>query len=161
MGQDCDAQREWRRNSHRIRRVVPPKCKGPSVPASGAFAWFSNMSTHFSSVSYIASLTAATCTDNRYTMDSPKLTRQEADAFREKVRPILNYFNRCVRRLEAKNFTDKCELFKSVKKARDALFSLHVDLIYLACGRGVGSPEDEEVSKQKPPVSLESEAAGG
>ncbi len=92
-------------------------------------------------------MTPAAYTDNQYTMDSPKLTRQQADAFREKVRPILNYFNRCVRRLEAKNFTDKSELFEAVKKAREAVFSLHVDLIYLACGRGVGKPEDEEEAK--------------
>ncbi len=86
-------------------------------------------------------------------MDSPKLTREQADAFREKVRPILHYFNRCVRRLEVKNFTDKSELFRAVKKARDALFALHVDLIYLACGRGAGRPADEEGTETKPTAS--------
>jgi hypothetical protein len=57
---------------------------------------------------------------------------------------------RCRRRLEALNFDQKGVIFQAVDKAHSAIHNLHVELIYMSCGRGVGEPSREQ-PETKPP----------
>ena len=71
-------------------------------------------------------------------MDSPKLTPKQAEAFDQKVGPMMGYLYRCERRRESKNFTERSKLVTLVKKARHPLHSLHIHLHYMSVGDGVG-----------------------
>lgn len=66
------------------------------------------------------------------------LTRKQAEALQDRIRPMLSFLYRCRRRLEILDFREDSEIFQSVDKAHRALHSLHVTLIYESCGRGVG-----------------------
>jgi hypothetical protein len=74
---------------------------------------------------------------------SVHLTPKQAAAFRDLVQPMLGFLYRCKRRLEAKAFDKQSKLFRLVEKAYDAMHSLHLELHYISCGRGVGRSNDD------------------
>ncbi len=74
---------------------------------------------------------------------SVHLTPKQAAAFRDLVQPMLGFLYRCKRRLEAKAFDHNSKLFRVVDKAYDAMHSLHLELHYISCGRGVGRPNED------------------
>jgi hypothetical protein len=79
-----------------------------------------------------------------------RLTSKQAESLRDLIRPMLHFLLKCRRRLEARNFDEQSAIFQAVDKAHSAIHSLHVELIYQACGRGVGEPSAER-SEVKPP----------
>jgi hypothetical protein len=68
----------------------------------------------------------------------PQLTTKQADAFRNKIRPMLYLLFRCRRRLDAPGFDQKGSIDEAVDKAYSAMHELHITLHYHLCGRGVG-----------------------
>jgi hypothetical protein len=72
------------------------------------------------------------------------LTRKQAEALQDRIRPMLSFLHQCRRRLERLDFQQDSEIFQAVDKAHAALHGLHVTLIYESCGRGVGEPSDDE-----------------
>jgi hypothetical protein len=69
-----------------------------------------------------------------------RLSPKQAEALRNRVRPMLHFLLKCKLRLEALNFDEKGALFQAVVKAHRAMHGLHVELIYMSCGLGVGEP---------------------
>ena len=77
-------------------------------------------------------------------MKSTQLTTRQAEAFRQRVQPMLRFLLLCRKRLEAREFDQDGKLYQAVAKAHDAMLGLHMELHYEACGRGVGRPPKEE-----------------
>jgi hypothetical protein len=78
-------------------------------------------------------------------MSFTRLTPKQAEAFRNKIQPMLRFLLFCKRRLDSRNFDPKSRLYGLVDKAYDALHSLHVELHYLSCSHGVGRPPDNQL----------------
>ena len=72
------------------------------------------------------------------------LTPQQAAAFRDCIRPMLNFVGRCRRRLERLGFDKNNALYRSVDNAYCALFALHIDLHYASCTSGVYKASEDE-----------------
>ena len=67
------------------------------------------------------------------------LTREQAEAIKEKIAPMLGYLNRLKRRMN-EVFARDDSLFAEVIDAADALHKLNVSTHYLSCGKtGAGS----------------------
>jgi hypothetical protein len=62
----------------------------------------------------------------------------QAAAIRKIVWPMLGYLTRLQQRMEKVGFTLNDPLYQSVKKARESVFDLSMDLHYLSCTGGVG-----------------------
>ena len=56
---------------------------------------------------------------------------------------MIGFLYRCKRRLEAKGFDQNRKLYRLDDKAYDAMHSLHLDLHYIACERGVGRRDED------------------
>jgi hypothetical protein len=77
-------------------------------------------------------------------MSFTRLTREQAEAFRNKIRPILHFLLLCRRRMNTRGFDQNSRLYMLVDKAHSALQSLFVELHYISCGSGVGEPPEKE-----------------
>jgi hypothetical protein len=73
-----------------------------------------------------------------------RLTRNQAEAFRKKIRPVLLFLLLCRRRMDARGFDPNSRLYMLVDKAHSSLQSLFVELHYISCGTGVGEPPEKE-----------------
>src|SRR5258707_12473668 len=62
------------------------------------------------------------------------LTREQAEAIKEKIAPILGYLNRLKKRMN-EVFARDDPLFAEVIDAADALHKLNVSIHYLSCGK--------------------------
>jgi hypothetical protein len=76
-------------------------------------------------------------------MNRPRLTPKQADALRDRIRPMLHFLFRCRRRLDALGFDEKSAIYQAIDKAYCAMHDLHMKLHYESCGHGVGKPPDE------------------
>ena len=65
-----------------------------------------------------------------------KLTQKQAEAFIQRIRPMLRFLHLCRKRLDARGFDSKSTLYAAVAKAYDAVHGLHVELHYLSVRRG-------------------------
>jgi hypothetical protein len=82
-------------------------------------------------------------------MDSDKLTTEQAGKMHKSLFRLANYLSRVVKRMERTGFPPNDPLFKSARRAYDAVCSFCVDLHYLSCKSGVGkaarqTPKDDE-----------------
>src|SRR6476659_11508257 len=69
------------------------------------------------------------------------VSREQAEAIKEKIGPMLGYLNRLKKRMNAVFVRDD-PLFAEVIDAADALHKLNVSIHYLSCGKtGAGSGE--------------------
>jgi hypothetical protein len=73
-----------------------------------------------------------------------RLTREQAEAFPNKIRPMLHFLLLCRRRMDTRGFDQNSRLYTLVDKAHSALQSLFVELHYISCGSGVGEPPEKE-----------------
>jgi hypothetical protein len=71
------------------------------------------------------------------------LTRRQIQEFIRRVKPMLDFFYRCKRRLEAPGFKDSDKVFKGVKDVHQALHALHFEL--WESGPFSGRKRDEEL----------------
>jgi hypothetical protein len=71
-------------------------------------------------------------------MDSDKLTTEQAEQMHKSLFRLANYLCRVVKRMERTRFPPDDPLFKSARRAYDAVCSFCVDLHYLSCKSGVG-----------------------
>jgi hypothetical protein len=78
-----------------------------------------------------------------------KLTQEQAESFKQRIRPMLRFLHRCRSRLDTRGFDPKSPLYAAVAKAYDALHALHVELHYLSVRRGVGKPQVESKEEGK------------
>jgi hypothetical protein len=62
------------------------------------------------------------------------LTKEQAEAIKDRVAPMLAYLHR----LKARDFLPNDPLYLLVVGARESLHSLWVETHYLPCGQGVG-----------------------
>jgi hypothetical protein len=83
-------------------------------------------------------------------MDRPRLTRKQAEAFRDRIRPMLHFLYRCRRRLDGLGFDDKGVIYRAVDKAYCAMHELHMALHYESCGHGVGRASHEQARVARP-----------
>jgi hypothetical protein len=83
-------------------------------------------------------------------MEQPRLTTQQAEALRDRIRPMLHFLFRCRRRLDALGFDEKGAIYQAIDKAYCAMHDLHMKLHYESCGHGVGRANAEQ-SKGNPP----------
>jgi hypothetical protein len=74
----------------------------------------------------------------------PRLTTKQAEAFADRISPMLGFVGRCRRRLEKLGFAEKSAVFRAVDKAYCAKQSLHVELRYSSCESEVGRSKDED-----------------
>ena len=72
-----------------------------------------------------------------------KLSREQAEALREKIGPWVNYIVRVRERMTKVGFTLTDPLYQSVMKAEHALREVWIKLHYMSCASGVGKPRDE------------------
>jgi hypothetical protein len=84
-------------------------------------------------------------------MDRPRLTAKQAEALRNRIRPMLHFLHRCRRRLDALGFDPKGPIYMAIDKAYCAMYSLHMTLHYESCCGGVGEPSKER-SELRPPT---------
>jgi hypothetical protein len=63
---------------------------------------------------------------------------EQAATIRKAARPMLNYLTRLQQRMERIGFPLNDPFYQSVKKARESIFDLSMDLHYLSCAGGVG-----------------------
>jgi hypothetical protein len=66
------------------------------------------------------------------------LTREQAEAIKAKIAPMLGYLNRLKKRMN-QVFARDDSLFAEVIDAADALHKLNVSIHYLSCGKNGGS----------------------
>src|SRR3954453_2976116 len=62
------------------------------------------------------------------------MTREQAEAIKEKIGPMLGYLNRVKKRMNAV-FARDDSLFAEVIDAADAMHKLNVSIHYLSCGK--------------------------
>ncbi len=67
----------------------------------------------------------------------------QAEALQNRIRPMRSFLYRCRRRLDVRGFDAKSEVYREIDKGYGAMHSLHVTLIYEACGRGVGKASQD------------------
>jgi len=77
-------------------------------------------------------------------MERPRLTTKQAEALRDKIRPMLHFLHRCRQRLDALGFDEKGVIYQSIDKAYSAMHALHMTLHYESCSRGVGRPSEQQ-----------------
>ena len=79
-------------------------------------------------------------------MRADDLTREQAGAVKNKLRPMLGYLGRLKRRMVQRGFLSDDPLLSAVVRAEDAVHALHIQLHYLSCGDVVGrsSPTDTD-----------------
>jgi hypothetical protein len=76
-------------------------------------------------------------------MQSDDLTKEQARALKNKIRPTLDYLGRLKRRMVRRGFLNDDPLLTAVVKAEDAMHALHVEIHYLSCGDKVGRKSAE------------------
>ncbi len=86
------------------------------------------------------------------------LTQKQAEAFMQRIRPMLRFLHLCRKRLDARGFDPKSTLYAAVAKAFDSLQALFVELHYLSVERGVGKPHGE--AREKNENGVESQENG-
>jgi hypothetical protein len=81
-------------------------------------------------------------------MEWPRLNTKQAEALRDRIRPMLHFLYRCRRRLDARGFDNKGAIYQVIDKAYCAMYEMHMTLHYESCGHGVGrtSAERQELS---------------
>jgi hypothetical protein len=71
-------------------------------------------------------------------MRSSDLTKTQARALKNKLQPMLGYLNRLKHRMIRKGFPPDDPLLTAARRAEDAMYTLHVETHYLACGDVTG-----------------------
>jgi len=82
-------------------------------------------------------------------MQADDLTRDQAAAVKNKLRPMLGYLGRLKRRMVQRGFLCDDSLLAAVVRAEDAVHALHVQLHYLSCGDVVG--RSSHTNKERAP----------
>jgi hypothetical protein len=80
-----------------------------------------------------------------------RLTTKQAEALRDRIRPMLHFLHRCRQRLDALGYDQRSAIYQAIDKAYGAVFDLHTTLHYASCGRGVGKPPDEPPAEPTEP----------
>ena len=83
-------------------------------------------------------------------MERQRLTTKQAEALRDRVRPMLHFLLRCRRRLDVLGFDEKGAIYQAIDKAYCAMHALHMTLHYEACGHGVGRPSEDRAGLTLP-----------
>jgi hypothetical protein len=73
-------------------------------------------------------------------MRSEDLTPAQAQALKEKLRPMLAYLGRLEKRMHKRRFPPDDKLVHLVRHAYNAMHALNVEIHYLSCTSGVGQP---------------------
>ena len=84
---------------------------------------------------------ASTAIVNIITM-SPRLTPKQAAGLRDLVQPMLGFLLRAQAAGPGEGFQQHSKLLRLVDKAYDAMHSLHIELHYISCKRGVGRRDE-------------------
>src|SRR3954447_17801180 len=71
-------------------------------------------------------------------MQADDLTREQAAALKNKLRPMLAYLGKLKRRMVQRGFFNEDPLLAAVVKAENELHALHCQVHYLSCGEVVG-----------------------
>ena len=87
-----------------------------------------------SSLSMVDGETICQWQPGRPAMQCDDLTDEQARALKNKLQPMLGYLNRLKQRMRRRGFRPDDRLLTAVCRAEDALYSLHVEVHYLACG---------------------------
>jgi hypothetical protein len=83
-------------------------------------------------------------------MDSDKLSTEQAGQMRKSLFRLTNYLSRVVKRMERTGFPPNDPLFKSARRAYDAVCTFCMDLHYLSCKSGVGkSARDQQKGSER------------
>jgi hypothetical protein len=72
-----------------------------------------------------------------------RIAPKQAEALRERIRPIRRLFARCRQRLSDRHIDPESEIANAIVKAHDAVHSLSVTAHYDSIPRGVGRPPGE------------------
>ncbi len=79
-------------------------------------------------------------------MRSDDLTPAQAQALKEKLRPMLSYLGRLQRRMHKRRFPPDDKLIHLARDAYNAMHALNVEVHYLSCTSGVGRPDNRRES---------------
>jgi len=77
-------------------------------------------------------------------MERHRLTIKQAEALRDRIRPMLHFLFRCRRRVDALGFDQKGAVYQAIDKAYCAMHDLHMKLHYESCGPVVGRPSEDQ-----------------
>jgi hypothetical protein len=78
-----------------------------------------------------------------------RITPKQAEALRERLRPVSRFLARFRQRLSDRHIDPDSEIAKAIVKAHDAVHSLSVTVHYDSIPRGVGRPpRDEEPTEE-------------
>jgi hypothetical protein len=67
-------------------------------------------------------------------MRSEDLTREQAQAIKDKITPMLSYLNRLAKRMNQRRFPPDDRLMQAVGRAAQVMHELNVKVHYLSCG---------------------------
>jgi hypothetical protein len=87
-------------------------------------------------------------------MERERLTTKQAEALRDRIRPMLLFLLKCRHPLDVLGFDQKGAVNHAIDKAHSAVHGLFVTLHYESCGRGVGRP-----SEDRPALTLPTDQA--
>jgi hypothetical protein len=76
-------------------------------------------------------------------MERPRLTPKQAEALRDRIRPMLLFLLKCRQRLDVLGFDQEGAAYQAIDKAHSAVHGLFVTLHYESCGRAVGKPSED------------------
>ena len=83
-------------------------------------------------------------------MRSEDLTHAQAQALKERLRPMLAYLGRLEKRMHKRRFPPDDKLVHLVRDAYNAMHALNVEVHYLSCTSGVGAPSKHSASPRQP-----------
>ncbi len=83
-------------------------------------------------------------------MDRPRLTTKQAEAVRDRIRPMVYFLYRCRRRLDVRGFDKKGAIYQVIDNAYCAMHDLHMKLHYESCGPVVGRAPEEQPEVRNP-----------
>jgi hypothetical protein len=83
-------------------------------------------------------------------MERPRLTTKQAEALRDRIRPMLHFLHKCRRRVDVLGFDVRGPIYEVVDMAYCAMHDLHMKLHYESCGHGEGRAEEEQPALTPP-----------
>jgi hypothetical protein len=83
-------------------------------------------------------------------MDYPRITPKQAEALRDRIRPMVSFLRRCCQRLDTRGYDQKSRIYLAIDKATRAVHELDVTLLSMSRGSGVSRPNEERPTPNVP-----------
>jgi hypothetical protein len=79
-----------------------------------------------------------------------QLTPKQAEALRDRIRPMLSFLHRCRQRMDARGFDQTSKIYLGIDKATRAVHELDVTLRSISRDSGVWRPSEDRPTPRLP-----------